>query len=551
MSRLEFLERRYTHVHIGFLLLMLFHLEFNEWVGKATDISLNLFIIVAGLAVMFIKIFVIQKGILEKHFIYTFFKVVELLFMGGLIYYDKEVLIFESLVYLLVLIEIFSINKKFNSLFYYFIPLLVASLFMLKEDFFLFTNIIDTLFLITSNIFSIYIINSTIHEIEKNSDKHKELLLQAQKKNEELTRIKEHMESVNKELELQKEEMRKTSDSFRNNVAELFILKETSSYIGSILEIQQLLELVCDMIMGILGVNTCSIIVYDEKYETLDFHIKSIYSKEVIEKFKANLSSSSLQKRMKDKEILIDNDCKNKEYVFLEGREVGSFVAVPLYKGNKSYGWILAEHNLENYFSTSNTDLFKAVSMQVSMAIENAKLYEQMEEMAERDGLTNVYNRMYLQKILPKLVNKAKKNKESISVGIFDIDHFKRFNDTYGHLFGDEVLKAIANLAQNKVDAYEGIVARYGGEEFVMILPNVKLNKAASIIEELRQEIEDFVLKKEEVSAKITASFGVSGYPEIVDNTQNLIRTADDAMYMSKHQGRNRITIASVDNNYQ
>ena len=148
-------------------------------------------------------------------------------------------------------------------------------------------------------------------------------------------------------------------------------------------------------------------------------------------------------------------------------------------------------------------------------------------------------------------MNKAKKNKESISVGIFDIDHFKRFNDTYGHLFGDEVLKAIANLAQNKVDVYEGIVARYGGEEFVMILPNVKLNKAASIIEELRQEIEDFVLTKEEVSAKITASFGVSGYPEIVDNTQNLIRTADDAMYMSKHQGRNRITIASVDNNYQ
>ena len=283
--------------------------------------------------------------------------------------------------------------------------------------------------------------------------------------------------------------------------------------------------------------------------ETLDFHIKSIYSHEVIENFKVNLSNSSLQKRIKDKEILINNNCRYKKYSFLEGRDVGSFVAVPLYKGNKSYGLILAEHTLENYFSTSNTDLFKAVSMQVAVAIENAKLYEQMEEMAERDGLTNVYNRMYLQKIMPKLIESAKIHNQSISIGIFDIDHFKVFNDTYGHLFGDEVLKAIAHLAQKKVDAYHGIVARYGGEEFVMIFPNVTLGEAAVIVEDLRKEIEHFTLTKEDVSAKITASFGVSGFPEVVDNVESLLRTADDAMYMSKRQGRNRVTVASANGN--
>ncbi|NLK98579.1 MAG: diguanylate cyclase [Epulopiscium sp.] len=549
MSRLEFLEKRYTYIHIGFLILMLIHLEFNQWIGKSSDISLNKFLLAAALAVMGIKFLVIKKGLLQKYHLYTCFKIMELLYVGVLIYQDQVVLVFEPLVYLLILIEIFSVSANLNSLFYYFIPLIVSSVMMLGKDFFLLSNLINTIFLILSNVLFIYIVNSTIHEIEKNSDKHKELLIQAQKKNEELLKIKEHMELVNKELEQQKEEMRKTSESFRNNVAELFILKETSSYIGSILEIQQLLELVCDMIMGILGVDTCSIIVYDEKYETLDFHIKSIYSHEVIENFKVNLSNSSLQKRIKDKEILINNNCRDKKYSFLEGRDVGSFVAVPLYKGNKSYGLILAEHTLENYFSTSNTDLFKAVSMQVAVAIENAKLYEQMEEMAERDGLTNVYNRMYLQKIMPKLIESAKIHNQSISIGIFDIDHFKVFNDTYGHLFGDEVLKAIAHLAQKKVDAYHGIVARYGGEEFVMIFPNVTLGEAAVIVEDLRKEIEHFTLTKEDVSAKITASFGVSGFPEVVDNVESLLRTADDAMYMSKRQGRNRVTVASANGN--
>jgi diguanylate cyclase (GGDEF)-like protein len=145
------------------------------------------------------------------------------------------------------------------------------------------------------------------------------------------------------------------------------------------------------------------------------------------------------------------------------------------------------------------------------------------------------------------MIENAKLNYEPISIGIFDIDHFKVLNDTYGHLFGDEVLKAIAHLAQKKVEAYHGIVARYGGEEFVMIFPNVPLKEAAFIVEELRQEIEQFTLTKDDITAKITASFGVSGFPEV--DGQNLLRTADDAMYMSKRQGRNRVTVACVNEN--
>ena len=183
--------------------------------------------------------------------------------------------------------------------------------------------------------------------------------------------------------------------------------------------------------------------------------------------------------------------------------------------------------------------------MQVTMAIENAQLYEQMEDIAIKDGLTKIYNRLYLQNILPELVEKAKSNNEPIAVSIFDIDHFKKYNDTYGHLFGDEVLKTVASFGQEMVDKYDGIIARYGGEEFFIILPNMPLNKAAEVIEEFRQKIENYELHHDGQNAKITASFGVSGYPEVADNVQDLIRTADDAMYLSKNQGRNLVNVAS------
>ncbi|WP_058485063.1 sensor domain-containing diguanylate cyclase [Defluviitalea phaphyphila] len=546
MTKSKSLEKYYTYIYIGILLFILIHLELSKLVENINKISLSLVITIIGLITMVVKLFILEKGLLEKGKIYILLKIAELFVASFFIYYEQEVNIIGALIYVLTLLEIFSFNNELKFMLYYFSPIIITGILMLGKEFFTYYIIINTIFIILLDIFIIYIVQCILKDIIEKKEEVSKLLEQEKEKNKQLIEIKKHIEKSNKELERQKEEMRKTRDSFRNSVAELFILKETSSYIGSILEIQQLLELVCDMIMGIMGVDSCSIIVYNEKDSSLDFHVKSIYSKEVIENFKAKGWSSYLREKMKNKEILIDNNVDPNKYSFLEGRKVGSFVAVPLRKGNTSYGLILAEHSLENYFSTSSTDLFKAVSMQVAMAIENAKLYEKMEEIAEKDGLTNIYNRLYLQKIMPKLVEDAKKNNTPISVAIFDIDHFKKFNDTYGHIFGDEVLKAVANLAKKKLEAYGGIIARYGGEEFFMIFPNLGIKEVADIVEELRQEIENIELKKQNIKAKITASFGVSGYPEIADNYTELIRTADDAMYCSKNRGRNCVTIAPI-----
>ena len=545
MRRLEFSEKTYTNINICLFLLVLIYLEINKRLGIYNELGNVFIILIAGILIMILKVFFIEKGFLNKKYLYLAFKTLELLVISYLIYYYEKISLIASAIYLLIVVQIILQDFKQKNLIISFLPIILVGLLKLREKFFSLDVLINISFIVFVCILLVYILESKIIRFKKEADEDKKRIKELQKINKELFRKNNEFVTLNEELQEQKEEMKKTCDNFRNSVAELFILREISSYIGSILDIEQLLEMVCDMIMGIMGVDTCSIIVYNEDDDSLDFHIKSIYSQDVIEMFKERVWTSFLHNKIKNKEIIMDNHASEDKYEFLKGRKVGSLVAVPLYKANKTYGLILAEHSLDNYFSISSTDLFKAVSMQVTMAIENAQLYEQMEDIAIKDGLTKIYNRLYLQNILPELVEKAKSNNEPIAVSIFDIDHFKKFNDTYGHLFGDEVLKTVASFGQEMVDKYDGIIARYGGEEFFIILPNMPLNKAAEVIEEFRQKIENYELHHDGQNAKITASFGVSGYPEVADNVQDLIRTADDAMYLSKNQDRNLVNVAS------
>ena len=124
--------------------------------------------------------------------------------------------------------------------------------------------LINISFIVFVCILLVYILESKIIRFKKEADEDKKRIKELQKINKELFRKNNEFVTLNEELQEQKEEMKKTCDNFRNSVAELFILREISSYIGSILDIEQLLEMVCDMIMGIMGVDTCSIIVYNE-----------------------------------------------------------------------------------------------------------------------------------------------------------------------------------------------------------------------------------------------------------------------------------------------
>jgi diguanylate cyclase (GGDEF)-like protein len=217
----------------------------------------------------------------------------------------------------------------------------------------------------------------------------------------------------------------------------------------------------------------------------------------------------------------------------------------------KPYSQILVEANEE--LSKLNLS-YEQLAMEYKQAKENAEKLaaelktanEKLREMAFRDGLTELYNHRYFQSVMDHEFNRSLRYRRPLALIFFDLDHFKGINDTHGHPVGDIVLKKISVIGQQSVRNSD-CVARYGGEEFAIILPETDLKSAAIVAERLRKTVETEVFQAGDLSIKITISVGVAALnPDfgIMKKTE-FISAADQALYQSKKNGRNRISIAT------
>jgi len=185
----------------------------------------------------------------------------------------------------------------------------------------------------------------------------------------------------------------------------------------------------------------------------------------------------------------------------------------------------------------------EVIADSISLAIANLRLREKLHFESIRDGLTGLFNRRYLDETLPREIHQAERKNRSISVFMFDIDHFKKFNDTYGHDAGDIVLKSIAGLILSGIREGD-IGCRYGGEEFVIILPDTPIDVAARRAENLRHEASIMELHHNGHNlGKVTISLGVASYPQHGVTRDTLIKSADEAAYQAKEGGRNRVIV--------
>lgn len=168
---------------------------------------------------------------------------------------------------------------------------------------------------------------------------------------------------------------------------------------------------------------------------------------------------------------------------------------------------------------------------------------QQMYEAALRDPLTKAYNRTFFLDRLETEVTHAKRNGGSLSLLLFDIDHFKQVNDTLGHVAGDMVLAELARVAQATVRS-EDVFARYGGEEFGVLCRGIPLPVAGALGERLRAAVEACPFVEDGRRVAVTISVGVAAFPEVqADNGAALIGAADEALYQAKHSGRNRVVL--------
>ncbi len=170
---------------------------------------------------------------------------------------------------------------------------------------------------------------------------------------------------------------------------------------------------------------------------------------------------------------------------------------------------------------------------------------QRLEELTYTDGLTGIRNRRYLNRALEREFSRARREKTPVAAILIDIDHFKQFNDTHGHLVGDDCLRDVAQCIQQCALRENDVVARYGGEEFCVLLPNTDQTGAIQVADQICEAIRDINFNVEGQRVMITASLGVTScIPERHQDVDKFIVAADNALYTSKANGRNQVNFA-------
>jgi len=331
-----------------------------------------------------------------------------------------------------------------------------------------------------------------------------------------------------------REKYEKTLEKY---IEELKILNETGSAISSALELDLLLELIIKQISRIFDFSALYIVLCNgyTKEDKFNIAAKNIKNEEAVI---SHYDNKRISKVIEDKSPLLKTYKKGK---------IKSFLAVPIIAGNKAIGSIVLKHcEKEDIYDEHSIEILSTISDFAAVAIENARLFDETKRLATTDPLTSVLNRRALEEVFQKEVAKAQRYDRPLSIIILDLDDFKLFNDTYGHIFGDQALKEMANTLKSscrKVD----VIGRYGGDEFTIILPETNSSGCIRVAKRLLEHIQNTSLVTPDGNKiSVSVSMGIASYPEDTSDPEKLLSLADTAMYRAKLAGGNQyLTISS------
>lgn len=302
---------------------------------------------------------------------------------------------------------------------------------------------------------------------------------------------------------------------------------EISKYINSNIYNKNLIQIINDMMIGILGVTYSTIFTKKDN----QFIIRS-----------TNMHMNESPKELfyyplliKEKFFLLN--CKwHLSYKDFEDKTIHSIVGVPISFNNNFIGYIIVGHTYSNFFTEELIAFITSIANQIGIALENASLYNKVLESSNKDPLLNIYNRKYFFDTLNEMLKKSPKPFATV---IMDIDNFKKVNDTHGHSFGDEVLIKTSGLFKNLLNG--NMVARYGGEEFIACIHKEDISNVYHKIENIKNKINENVIKSNNNLVKITCSFGISYYPNDGQTIRDLLDMADYRLYLAKNSGKNKV----------
>lgn len=346
-------------------------------------------------------------------------------------------------------------------------------------------------------------------------------------------KLKEEFETYQNFAESTIQMMNEKNTQLEKKLDSLTNIVEISKYINSNVSADNLITMINDMIIGILGVIYSSICLIDKATNHL------IVKATNVKTCKLDFENDEFFKSLNNGQPFVLN-CKDSIFLGCNCKaDIHSVIGVPVYLRDEFRGYIIVEHTLFNFFSHDHITFISAIANQIAIALENNFLYNQVKESSIRDPLMGIYNRRYFFEFLEKKL--LEKRKKEFAIVMMDIDNFKRFNDSYGHQFGDKVLISVVDILKECMEDGD-CLARYGGEEIVIYISKARNHgKVFNRIEEIRKRICENIVEYDGNKKSISASFGISYYPQNGDTVQKVLSVADAMLYEAKDSGRNKV----------
>lgn len=373
-------------------------------------------------------------------------------------------------------------------------------------------------------------------------------LLVAKKRGEEQEKLfvelqvaYDKIRSHERRLQSSKEALERANEELESRLAEIFFTHEFFKALTSYTSVDDVCSLIVDGCNGILGAEISCVYLFNREEWTLELAASQGRPESSFRPVVA-VSETILGYTFREgtvQEAMVDPESSHADWVVDEA--ITSQAAVPLRAGENVFGVMVVASGNHRELSGAEMDRLQVLGNQSSLSLQNAILHGELERLSVTDRLTELYNHGYFHQRLDEEFKRSARFGHPMSLIMLDIDDFKAFNDTYGHIRGDEVLKGLSEVIRHNLREMD-IAARYGGEEFVVVLPETDGEGAAMVAERIRSQMDELRWWTDgEVAVGRTVSIGVASFPRSANTALRLLEAADAAMYRAKRAGKNRV----------
>lgn len=327
----------------------------------------------------------------------------------------------------------------------------------------------------------------------------------------------------------------------RRRAQQLRAINDVARQMTGVLERKELLVKVCPLIQQAFRVSHVSVLLKEDDNLVIRAHHGTL-TPIVAENHRVPVEHGIYGKTLVEGKSLIANHLQGTSGGPDLYRETVSRMCIPLVSFGQKLGVLALDSDQAGTFNEDDAQALESVADICATAIQNANYVERVKQLAYLDGLTGIFNRRYFELRLAEEMERARRFSSSMTIVIIDIDHFKRLNDEFGHLLGDEVLRQVSSIFHQNVRKID-VVCRYGGEEFAILLSQTDPNYAVEIAEKLRRTVEAWQFPG--VPRPVTISAGVATFPGHGSTRDEVVKAADAGLYAAKQAGRNRVVLTA------